>query len=56
MKIPLSEFPHKPGAMKCCQECNGKQKDCVPSPINCVDFCIHNHDFIEQKRKEQVDK
>jgi hypothetical protein len=49
MKVLLSEFPYKPGTMKCCKECEGKQKDCVPNPMNCKDFCIWNSEFIKLK-------
>ena len=55
MNIPLSQFPHQPGTLQCCRECDSiprNERDCNVIPTSCIDFCIANHDFIEQKRVE----
>lgn len=44
----LQQVEHKPGAMGCCDECKGKKKDCEPNPLNCIDFCIFNHNKLKE--------
>lgn len=53
MKVKLSEFPNKSGALPCCVECEGiAKKDCNPDPMKCTDFYIQNKAFIDTKLEE----
>lgn len=55
MKVRLSDFPHQPRTLGCCEECKKieiSKRDCYDNPINCPDFCIANFEFIEAKKKE----
>lgn len=53
MKVNINEFPIKPQTMECCRECrNVSKKDCTPNPMNCIDFYIHNKEFIDKKLSE----
>lgn len=56
MKVKLSEFPIQPQTMECCRECTNALKDCIPDPMNCIDFTIANYDFIKSKQKEAETK
>ena len=57
MNVKLSEFPVQPKQMECCRECSGrKKKDCEPNPMECIDFCIANNEFIARKQKEILNK
>lgn len=44
----LQQVEHKPGTMGCCDECRGKKKDCEQNPLNCIDFCIFNHNKLKE--------
>ena len=45
----IAQCENKPMRMPMCRECIGKsQKDCQPNPLNCIDFCICNHEKLKE--------
>ena len=45
----IAQCKNKPMRMPMCRECMGKsKKDCQPNPLNCVDFCICNHEKLKE--------
>lgn len=45
----IEQCENKPMRMPMCRECISKpKKDCQPNPLNCIDFCICNHEKLKE--------